>query len=153
MAGGTDKTVQIRQPSREKRPKSRGTKLLSASLLDAQKVYGGNASGGNVGISAPSAAPITTETPSSSAQRRTYQPAAVYTSVPVARDGYQYIYTGNVETTKKKQKRSISRLSAYNPDRVPDSKRVMSPEHKEKGGNALSYQWTAGGLPCHGFVW
>ena len=145
MAGGTDKNIQMKQP--EKRPKSRGTKLLSASLLNAQKVYGGNVSGGNIGISFTRAAPITTETPSSSAQRRTYQPAPVYASVPVARGGYQYIYTGNVETTKKEQKRSVSRLSAYNPERVPDSKRIMSPEHKEKGGKcselSVDRGWTS----------
>ena len=151
MPGGTYKNVQLKQPAREKRSKSRGTKLLSASLLDAQKVYGGNVCGRNVGTSVPSASRITTETPRSSEQR--HKPASVYAPVSVASGGYQYIYTGSVQTTKKEQNRSVSRLSAYNPDRVPDSKRIMSPEHKEKGGNALSYQWTAGGLPCHGFMW
>ena len=150
MPGGTHNNVQLKQPAREKTSKSRGTKLLSASLLDAQKVYGGNVCGRNLSISVPSS-PITTETPRPSAQ--THKPTTVYASVSVASGGYQYIYTGSVQTTKKEQNRSVSRLSAYNPDRVPDSKRIMSPEHREKGGNVLSYQWSAGGLPCHGFMW
>ena len=140
-----------KKPSKERRPKSRKASLTSSSLMEAQRIYQDDQNR----FRAPVLATPPTSAGSAGKHLYTYKgkPAEVYATVLMPSGGYKYTYTGSVETTKEEQKKRVSRLSAYDPERVPDSRRVMSSEHRDKGGNALSYQWTAGGQTCHGFIW
>ena len=154
MSGESSQNVQ--QPISERRQKSGRTKLLSTSLLKAQKVYGVNFSGQSSRHSIFPALSVAAQRPcsSSTAKRRdTGKLASIYSPGLGTSEGCKHIYSGSTETTKTEQRKSVKRLSAYNPDRIPESKRMMSSEHKEIGGNALSFQWTAGGQICHGFIW
>ena len=66
--------------------------------------------------------------------------------------GLQLTYTGVYRMSPAEQRRSVDRLSRYNPDRVPpESARTVS-SVRQRWGLTLSYQWAAGGSRLDGFV-
>lgn len=67
--------------------------------------------------------------------------------------GSLYTYTGVQKLRKEYIKQNADRLSHCLPDNVPDAKRVASSSVVDKCGLTASFQWTAGGKRCHGFIW
>ncbi len=74
-------------------------------------------------------------------------------SVGAASGGYHLTYTGVAKVSSGQQRKSVDRLSASKPERVPDNKRVVPLEVKQIGGLTHSFQWSAGGSKTHGFMW
>ena len=67
--------------------------------------------------------------------------------------GYQLTYTGVLRQSAQNQKRSVERLASIPANLVPENRRVVPSENKQRHGLTLSYQWTAGGKTVHGFMW
>ena len=73
---------------------------------------------------------------------------------PQVATGYERLYTGTTHTTAAEQTSSSDRLSkGLNKMGVADAKRIIPRDVKQKAGVTHSFQWTAGGQACHGFVW
>ena len=73
-----------------------------------------------------------------------------HNSVP---GGFQRTYTGVSVASYHDQKDSVKRLSKCRTLGVADSMRMIPQREKDIAGDANSYQWTAGGKECHGFIW
>ena len=63
-------------------------------------------------------------------------------------------YTGVYRMKKDCLSATTKRLAQYEPEKgVPDARRTVGPEVVGKCGLTASFQWTAGGQRCHGFMW
>ena len=67
--------------------------------------------------------------------------------------GYQYTFTGVQKVNKDNVMESVERLTLRDAQNVPDAKRVIPRDVTSKCGLTMSFQWTAGGQRCHGFMW
>ena len=67
--------------------------------------------------------------------------------------GFQYTYTGVLRQSATDQKKSVQRLASVPPSKVPENKRMVPAETKQRHGLTISYQWSAGGKTVHGFMW
>ena len=67
--------------------------------------------------------------------------------------GYQVTYTGVLRVSRKSQQSSVDRLARPRALGTADANRVVARDVKDRAGVTHSYQWTAGGKDCHGFIW